>query len=101
MLTTGDNKAAGNKNQCLEIGNAAGWEEIDLSQLKWHEGYFIASPDAKGRDLDLSHLTPFNGLFINKYPKKYVYYKPFVVTHRPISEAGKQPSNKASTSAQV
>ncbi|MEJ2769402.1 hypothetical protein [Mycetohabitans sp. B46] len=78
MLTTGDNKAASNKNQCLEIGNAAGWEELDLSQL-----------------------TPFNGIFIINYPKKDVYYKPFVVTYRPISEAGKQPSNEASTSAQV
>ncbi|WP_237577027.1 hypothetical protein [Mycetohabitans sp. B8] len=103
MLTTGDNKAAGHKNGCLEIGNPSGWEELDLSQLKWHKGYFIASPEAKGKEIDLSRLTEQNGHFILAEPnnKKDVYYKAFVVTHRPISEAGKQPSNEASTSAQM
>ncbi|WXK24510.1 hypothetical protein IHE33_14180 (plasmid) [Mycetohabitans endofungorum] len=102
MLTTGDNKAAGHKNGCIEIGNPSGWEEIDLSQLKWHKGYCIASPEAKGKEIDLSRLDEQNGHFILIEPnKKDVYYKAFVVTHRPISEAGKQPSNEASTSAQV
>jgi hypothetical protein len=102
MLTTGDNKAAGHKNGCIEIGNPSGWEEIDLSQLKWHKGYFIASPEAKGKEIDLSQLNEQNGHFLLSEPnKKEVYYKAFVVTHRPISEAGKQPSNEASTSAQV
>ncbi|MCG1040651.1 hypothetical protein SAMN04487769_0427 [Burkholderia sp. b14] len=102
MLTTGDNKAAGHKNGCIEIGNPSGWEELDLSQLKWHEGYFIASSEAKGKEIDLSRLREQNGHFVLKEPnKKGVYYKAFVVTHRPISEAGKQPSNEASTSAQV
>ncbi|WP_338911999.1 hypothetical protein [Mycetohabitans rhizoxinica] len=99
MLTTGDNKAAGHKNGCIEIGNPSGWEELSLSQLKWHEGYFITSSNAKGKELDPNQLELFHGLF--RVKNTDIVYQPFVVTHRPISEAGKQPSNEASTSAQV
>ncbi|CBW75764.1 unnamed protein product [Mycetohabitans rhizoxinica HKI 454] len=42
MLNTGGNKAAGNKNDCVGLGDMFGWEERDLSQLKWYQGAVVA-----------------------------------------------------------
>ena len=35
MLSVGQGKAAGNKNDCMGIGRAVGWEVLDLGGLRW------------------------------------------------------------------
>ena len=44
MLTVGDGRACGNKNDCVGIGHAVGWEELDLSALRWAGNGGITAP---------------------------------------------------------
>jgi hypothetical protein len=128
MLNTGGNKAAGNKNDCVGLGDMFGWEERDLSQLKWYQGAVVAP---KGGDVtvDPAHqdalrqfpeeivarakTVPFNKLketdeHYEQIVEAGVLLNRFVLLglpHRPISKIGQAPtlaqsSNQASTSSQ-
>ncbi len=128
MLNIGDNKAAGNKNDCVGFGEQVGWEELDLSQLKWYQGAVVAP---KGGDVTVD---PAHQGALRKFPEEIVAraktvpfnkfketdenYEQIIeagvllnrfvllgLTHRPISKIGQAPtsaqsSNQASTSAQ-
>ncbi|WP_337690708.1 hypothetical protein [Mycetohabitans sp. B46] len=74
MLTTTEGKAAGNKNDCVGIGNPVGWEELDLNKLKWNGDGHVLAP--VGRNLQSGE------------PE----YKPLVLTYRPISDIGRTPN---------
>lgn len=67
MISTGGGKAAGNKNDCVGVGNVAGWEELDLCHgLKWSDG-FIHAP-------------------LGKHPKTgQMMYRNVYVHHNPIT----------------
>jgi|GEM_PF-1193192 len=55
MLTTGQNRAAGMKNNCVGIGDPYSWQELDLAGLSWEDGK-IRSP-----------LQPAHGLLTLRY----------------------------------
>lgn len=44
MLSVGDGHACGNKNNCVGIGKAVGWESLDLKALDWDRNGGINAP---------------------------------------------------------
>ena len=44
MLAVGGGRACGNKNDCVGIGHAVGWEELDLGALRWAGNGGITAP---------------------------------------------------------
>lgn len=44
MLTVGDGHACGNKNDCIGLGHAVGWEALDLRNLRWDGNGGITAP---------------------------------------------------------
>ncbi len=47
MLSVGAGMAAGNKNSCIGLGKAVGWELLDLSRLQWQIGSDSFKADGK------------------------------------------------------
>jgi hypothetical protein len=45
MISTGEGMAAGNKNDCIGVGNFVGWEELDLAHgLRWTPSGEVIGP---------------------------------------------------------
>lgn len=44
MLGTGGGHAAGNKNNCIGIGNSVGWESLNLRNLRWNQNGNVLAP---------------------------------------------------------
>ena len=40
MISVGNGEACGNKNECIGIGHAIGWEMLDLAGATWNNGRF-------------------------------------------------------------
>jgi len=58
MITTGNGRAAGNKNNCVGVGHSVGWEELNLvSGLQWAQGGGITAPGLLGpsRSVTIRH----------------------------------------------
>ncbi len=54
MISTGNGKAAGNKNDCVGVGHWVGWEELNLvTGLKWSGNGQIKAPSEKDEDGNL------------------------------------------------
>lgn len=50
MIATGDGYAAGNKNECIGMGKAIGWENLNIAEgLNWipDSSCFNAVPEGK------------------------------------------------------
>jgi hypothetical protein len=48
MIYLGNNEAAGNKNNCIGIGNSIGWEILNLNRLDWTPEGSITAPNTGG-----------------------------------------------------
>lgn len=48
MIYLGNNEAAGNKNNCIGLGNAVGWEVLNLTRLDWTPEGNITAPNTGG-----------------------------------------------------
>lgn len=57
MISLGDGRAAGNKNDCIGLGNCGGWEILDLRLLNWTAGG-IDAPGPHGRRIIQAHYQP-------------------------------------------
>lgn len=44
MLSVGNSRAAGNKNDCIGIGEPIGWEALNLNHLTWNEDGCVTAP---------------------------------------------------------
>jgi hypothetical protein len=67
MLSVGDGKAAGNKNDCIGVGSMVGWEVLDLAnELKW-EGDGVKGAYGKDNNNEIS-------------------YRDIYLRHRPITD---------------
>lgn len=69
MISTGFGMAAGNKNDCVGVGHAVGWELLNLSQgLNWAQGGHVRAPLG---------MSPTTGQMV---------YRDIHIHHRPITD---------------
>lgn len=70
MLSTGDGRAAGNKNDCIGVGSMYGWEVLDLVRgVRWRGDRGIDAPRGFSRETG------------------QMLYRPVKVCCRPITDA--------------
>lgn len=72
MISLGGSIAAGNKNDCIGIGNSVGWESIDLSHLQWNQDGTFYSAMGIGYD---GNAPTFRNIDMHYRPISYLKYK--------------------------